>query len=157
MDAFNEGFVTDITWRETTIKTLANSIIIIPNAKVAAALVVNYTLTDKEVAVQLEIGVAYTSDLNNVERVTIETARETMQTIEGGVPDFIPNVRFHTFDKSSINFTVTMRAQEFADLGLVRHEFVKKLQQRFQDEEIEIPFPTRNIVINRKNTNGADI
>ena len=148
MDTINEGFVTDITWRETTIKTLTNSIIIIPNAKVAAALVINYTLVDKEVAVQLEIGVAYTSNLNNVERVTIETAQEIMRTVAGGVPDSMPTVRFHTFGESSIDCTVTMRAKEFADLRLVRHEFVKKLQQNYLAEGIEIPFPVRTVLLN---------
>ena len=42
-----EGYVTDITWRSTTIRTLGNNLIIIPNAKLAQAVVTNYYLPEK--------------------------------------------------------------------------------------------------------------
>jgi small-conductance mechanosensitive channel len=68
-----------------------------------------------------------------------------MREVSGGVPDFDPFIRYHTFGDSSINFTVILRAQEFVDQYLIKHEFVKRLHTRFNDEGIVIPFPIRTI------------
>jgi small-conductance mechanosensitive channel len=65
--------------------------------------------------------------------------------VAGGVPEFEPFVRYHTFADSSINFTVILRAKEFVDQYLVKHEFVKRLHTRFNDERIVIPFPIRTV------------
>ena len=64
-----------------------------------------------------------------------------MREVPGGVPEFSPFVRFHTFADSSINFSVIMRAKEFVDQFLVKHEFVKRLHSRYAAEGIVIPFP----------------
>ena len=64
---------------------------------------------------------------------------------DGGVPAFEPFIRYHTFADSSINFTVILRGKEFVDQYLIKHEFVKRLHRRFNDEGIVIPFPIRTI------------
>ena len=46
---------------------------------------------------------------------------------------------------SGINFTVILRAKEFVDQYLIKHEFVKRLHTRLNDEGIVIPFPIRTI------------
>jgi len=107
-------------------------------------------MPDKELAVLVNLGVSYSSDLNKVERVTIEVAREVMKAVSGGVPDFDPFIRYHTFGDFSINFTVIMRAKEFKDQYLIKHEFIKKLHQRYIKEGIEIPFPIRTIYTKEK-------
>ncbi len=83
--------------------------------------------------------------LRHVERVTCEVAKDTMRTVPGGVPDFEPFVRYHTFDDYSINFTVILRAKEFVDQYLIKHEFIKRIHRRYQSEGILIPFPTRTV------------
>jgi len=145
LDSGEEGYVVDITWRNTTIRALPNNMIIVPNAKLSNALITNYYMPEKELAVLVNLGVSYSSDLNKVERVTIEVAREVMKEVPGGVPDFEPFVRYHTFGDFSINFTVVMRAREFTDQYLIKHEFIKRLHQRYIQEGIEIPFPVRTI------------
>jgi len=145
LDSGEEGYVVDITWRNTTIRALPNNMIIVPNAKLSNALITNYYMPEKELAVLVNLGVSYSSDLNKVERVTIEVAREVMKEVPGGVPDFEPFVRYHTFGDFSINFTVVMRAREFTDQYLIKHEFIKRLHQRYIQEGIEIPFPVRTV------------
>jgi small-conductance mechanosensitive channel len=61
------------------------------------------------------------------------------------VPEFEPFIRYHTFGDSSINFTVILRGCEFTDQFLIKHEFIKRLHERYQSETIEIPFPIRTI------------
>jgi small-conductance mechanosensitive channel len=150
IESGEEGYVLDVTWRNTVIKALPNNMIIIPNSKMAQSVVTNFHLPEKERAVLVDVGVSYDSDLPKVEEVTKDVARETMKTIPGGVPDFEPFIRFHTFSDSSINFTVILRGQQFAGQFLIKHEFVKKLQARFRVEKIEIPFPIRTVYLRKQ-------
>ncbi|MDP3722917.1 MAG: mechanosensitive ion channel family protein [Candidatus Omnitrophota bacterium] len=145
LESGEEGYVTDIGWRATKIKMLPNNVVLVPNVKLASAIITNYYLPDKELAVLVQVGVDYASDLEHVERVTVEVAREVMQTVPGGVPAFEPFIRYHTFADFSINFTVILRAKEFVDQYLLTHEFVKRLHTRYDQEGITIPFPIRTI------------
>jgi len=65
--------------------------------------------------------------------------------VPGGVPDFTPFIRYHTFGDSSINFTTILRAQTFVDQYLVKHEFVKRIHERYAREGIVIPYPIRTL------------
>jgi small-conductance mechanosensitive channel len=145
LDSGEEGYIVDINWRTTKIKALANNVILIPNEKLTKTIATNYYLPDKEMAVPVQIGVHYDSDLEKVEKITIEVAREVMKEVAGGVPDFEPAVRFHTFADSSINFSAVMRAKEFTDQYLIKHEFIKRLHKRYAKEGITIPYPIRAI------------
>jgi small-conductance mechanosensitive channel len=142
-----EGFVEDITWRNTTIRALPNNLIIIPNSKIASSVVTNYFLPDKDLAVLVQVGVSYDSDLEKVERVTIEVAKEVMREVPGGVPEFEPFIRYHTFGDFSINFTVILRAQDYTQRYAITHEFIKRLHKRYKEEGIEIPFPIRTVYL----------
>lgn len=97
--------------------------------------------------VLVEVGVDYASDLSHVERVVIEVGRDVMRTVTGGVPEFEPFIRFHTFGDSSIDFSAILRGQEFTGQYLVKHEFIKRLHVRFAEEGIAIPFPIRTLDI----------
>jgi small-conductance mechanosensitive channel len=152
LETGEEGYVTDITWRNTTIRALPNNMIVIPNSKLASTIVTNYCLPEKEMAVLVQVGVSYESDLAKVEKVTIDVGKEVMREVSGGVAEFEPFIRYHTFSDFSINFTVILRAKEFVDQYLIKHEFVKRLHERYNDEGIEIPFPIRTVYMkgNRK-------
>jgi small-conductance mechanosensitive channel len=144
------GFVSDITWRNTTIKVLPNNLVVIPNKKLAESVIINYSLPEQELSVLVQMGVGYSSDLRKVERVTKEVISEVMKEVEGGVPEFTPVIRFHTFGDSSIQFTVVMRAKEFANQFLLKHEFIKRVHERYRKEKIEIPFPIRTVFLKNK-------
>jgi small-conductance mechanosensitive channel len=146
-----EGYVTDIAWRYTTLRALPNNRIILPNSKLASALVTNFYFPDKEMAVLVNLGVGYGSDLEKVEQVTVEVARQVMEEVQGGVAEFIPFIRYHTFGESSINFTVILRVREFTDQFLIKHEFVKRIHRRYKAEGIQIPFPIRTVIMEKPN------
>ncbi len=145
LDSGEEGYVEAIGWRSTRIRLLPNQILVIPNSKLAEEKIVNYDAPDPEVAVTVQVGVHYDSDLDRVERVTVETARDIQRTVPGAVENHEPNIRFHTFDASSINFAVNLRARRFTDGFLIKHEFIKALRKRYQVENITIPYPTRTV------------
>jgi small-conductance mechanosensitive channel len=146
LDSGQEGYIVDFAWRSTRLRMLANNLVVVPNAKLAQALVVNHHLPSKDLAVLVDVGVDYASDLEHVERVVVEVAADVMATVAGGVAEFQPFVRFHTFSESSIDFTTILRAREYVDQYLIKHEFIKRLHRRFEREAIVIPFPIRTLV-----------
>jgi small-conductance mechanosensitive channel len=138
-----EGYVNDISWRTTKIRTLSGNLVLVPNVKLTELIVTNYTLPGKDSAVQVGLGVHYGSDLGKVERVTCEVATEVMRGVPGGVPDFAPFIRYHTFGESGIELSVIMRGKSFTDQFLIKHEFIKRIHDRFALEGIVIPYPVR--------------
>jgi small-conductance mechanosensitive channel len=141
-----EGHVVDINWRKTTIRTLSDNLVIVPNAKFADAILTNFHQPAEDMGLLIQAKVAYDSDLEQVEKVTIDVGRQVMAEVEGGIPDYEPLVRFHTFGESSIDFTVILRTRGFGDQFVIKHEFVKRLHQRYRAEGVQIPLPTRTVV-----------
>ena len=141
-----EGRVTDITWRFTTIIPLgASSTIVIPNKTIAGANISNFSLPTQNINVSVPVGVAYDSDLATVERVTIETAKEVLARVDNN-PNAEPLVRYTDFGDSSINFVVILPSSMFDNQGIIKHEFIKALTDRYRTEGIDIPFPIRTII-----------
>ena len=145
LESGQEGRVTRIGWRSTWIRTLADDVIVVPNARLAGSVIVNRNLPDPESEITVEVGVRYDSDLEKVERVTLEVAREVQAHVDGGVAASEPGVRYHTFADSGIRFNVTLVARSFEATYRLRHEFIKRLTARYRQERIVMPFPTRTI------------
>ncbi len=140
-----EGYVSDISWRTTTIRQLSNNIVIVPNSKMTSSSLTNFHTLSQTSSVTMELGVSYNSDLDLVERVTIEVAQDVMRTVQGGMPDFAPVVRFNTLGDYSIRFNVVMQAHEVTDQYLIKHEFIKRLRARYREEGISIPYPIQTV------------
>ncbi len=142
-----EGQVVDMNWRNTTIKTPTESMVVVPNQKIASSVITNYAQPFAECSIAIPVGVSYDSDLAHVEKVTVAVAREILQEVAGGVGNFAPFVRYCSFAESSINFNVILRVRTVTDQHLIRHEFIKRLHTRYQQEGIIIPFPVRTVNI----------
>jgi small-conductance mechanosensitive channel len=139
------GFVEDVGWRSTRVRTLPNTLVIIPNSKLAESVITNYSLPVLEMSTVIQCGVAYGSDLEKVENVTIEVAKKIQETVPGAVKTFQPLVRYHTFGDSNINFSIILRVEEPAAKYIVTHEFIKALKKRYDEERVEISWPVRKI------------
>ena len=145
-----EGYVTDVKARNTTIRTFPDgNLVVIPNSALASSIVKNFSLPQKSLWVSVDVGVSYDSDLAEVERVSLDVARDVLCNVEGGIPDREPVLRFQAFADSSVNFTVRLFVREFTDQFLIRHEFVKRLHRRYAEEGIVIPFPIRTVHLSR--------
>lgn len=140
-----EGYVVDINWRNTVVRNLSNNLVIIPNARLARTNMTNYSRPEQELSILVQVGVGYDSDLEHVERVTLEVIDSVMVDITGALPHHEAAVRFHTFGDSRINFTVILGVGEFSDQYRIKHEFIKRLHQRYRAEGIAIPAPTRTV------------
>jgi small-conductance mechanosensitive channel len=108
-------------------------------------LIQNFTLPTPVSNFNVEAGVDYESDLNHVEKVTLEVAYQIQTTVKDADPNFKPMVFFHDFGSYSINFSVILQTLNYGANGLVKHEFVKALHQRFNQEKINMPFPIQSV------------
>lgn len=150
LDTGEEGYVADVTWRNTTIRTLPNNMVVIPNSRLASAIITNFNQPVEDMAVLVEVGVGYASDLDGVERLTVEIAREVLADTAGGADGFEPFIRYHTFSDFRIEFTVILHVKKFVDQYELKHEFIKRLQHRYLEEGIEIPYIIHKMDVNEK-------
>ena len=140
-----EGKVTDITWRFTTLQSVSNNVVVVPNQNISKAMITNYSMPRQDITVSIAIGVSYDSDLEKVEAVCIMVGKEILAKIDPSVT-VEPVVRYNLFADSSINFNVIMHVSEFTNQYIVKHEFIKAITKEFRKENIEIPFPVRTII-----------
>jgi small-conductance mechanosensitive channel len=145
-----EGHITDITWRYTTIISLQNNTIIVPNSKLASAIVTDFNIPGEAISTSIEVGISYDSDLEKVEKVTIEVAKEVLKETGMGVPEYEPSVTYKKFGDSSIKMDVNIHVKKFVDQFTVKHEFIKRLRKRYREEGIEIPFPVTTVYMKEK-------
>ena len=152
----DEGRVIDINWRYITVMPPTESnVVVIPNKVIANAVTTNFSQPRDDIVVVVPIGVSYDSDLDLVERVTVEVARDLMIKIDGYEPEFdsdgvdrnklAPVVRYQCFNDSSIDFNAVMHVQVFTNQYLLKHEFIKAITKRYREEGINIPFPIRTL------------
>jgi len=154
LNSGEEGFVTDVKARNTTIRTFPHrNLVVVPNGVLASTIVTNYSLPHRNLWIAVPVGVAYDSDLEHVESVAIEVGAAVLEVVEGRPPSAEPIVRYQEFGDSSINFNVLLSASKFTDQFVIRHEFIKQLHARFNREGIEIPFPIRTVYM--RNAGGA--
>jgi small-conductance mechanosensitive channel len=145
LDSGEEGVVFKIGWRSTWVKLGDNNIIILPNKSIVNSKITNYCYPDKNVIIRVQCGVHYNSDLEQVERIAKEVAKDVLHQVSGGVKEFEPVVLFHTFGDFSINFVVVLKVAEFGHNAQLKHEFIKHLHRRFNKEGIVIPYPIQAV------------
>lgn len=143
-----EGWVSDVRARHTTIETFPDgNLVTVPNSVLASSIVKNYTFPLQALWVSIDVGVSYASDLAHVEEVTTDVALKVLAELEGGVKNQPPIFQYKAFGASSIDFEVRLMVQDFRSQGPVRHEFIKRLHERYGAEGIEIPFPIRTVIM----------
>lgn len=148
LESGEEGYVVHIRWRNTTIEAVLEDYeIIVPNSKLVDSILYNYSLPAQPYWVRIEVGVGYESDLERVERVTLEVAREVWREFSTPREGKEPVLRYRAFGDSAITFTVRILADRFADQFAIRHELVKRLHRRYAEEGINIPWPIRTLHI----------
>jgi small-conductance mechanosensitive channel len=156
LESGQEGIVTDINWRTTRVRLLANNIVVIPNSKLAQSVITNYYLPEKRLSLLIPVSVSYDTDPEQVERILIELAKKTAGEVPGLLPEPEPFVRFIPgFGDSSLDFTLICQVNEFVDNYLAQHELRKRIFKRFKEEGIEIPFPQRTVHLRQERQESA--
>ncbi len=128
------GRVEKIGLFTTSLLTLDNDIIIVPNASITGAPITNHTAKEYR-RVATDIGVAYGEDLDQAERVLLEAAsKNSMRRQEPG-----PDVFLTGFGASSVDFNVRIFVEP-KDYWPAVHELRKQVYADLNRAGIEIPF-----------------
>jgi len=140
------GYVIEVGWRSTKIRTWLNNLVIVPNSVLADTIVTNYQVPDPAINILVKCGVSYESNLEEVERISLEVARHVLETCPEAVQTMPPWFAFDEFGDSNIGFWVYMQAKNRVGSFVVTNELIKQLHTRFNDENIEINYPVRKLV-----------
>lgn len=141
-----EGYVVDIGWRSTRVRMLQNTIVVVPNKRVAESVIVNYDMPEPRMSLVISVKVGYGSDPDTVERVLTEEASTAAKEVPGLLAEPAPFVRLIPgFGDSSLDFSLVCQVASFVDQYVVQHEVRKRILRRLRAEGIEIPFPTRTV------------
>jgi small-conductance mechanosensitive channel len=149
MDSGQEGYVVRVGWRSTTMRTLGNNLVVVPNSTMAKAVITNYTTPEPRLALSINVGVAYGTNPDKVEKVLLEIASSAAQDgVEGLLASPAPSVRLIPgFGNSTLDFQLNVQVRTFVDQYFVQHELRKRILARFAKEGIDMPFPTRTILL----------
>jgi small-conductance mechanosensitive channel len=143
-----EGYVADIGWRCTTLRALTNNLIIVPNAKLAQAIVTNYCLPERRMSASFAVTVGNECDVDAVERLLAEVLTKAAGEIPGMLAEPAPGVAFDPgFGDVGIGFTANFNVADFASQYPVRNELRKRVLRRFRAEGIGIPYPSRTMYL----------
>jgi small-conductance mechanosensitive channel len=143
-----EGYVEDIHWHTTHIRTLSKNIIAVPNSKLTSSVITNYNLTYEHMSVVFSFSVGYKENLERVEKLLIEIAKEVVNKVESADKSYEPVVRYRSFGSSGIELILVVRVvKEFQKQYFIVHELIKAIKKRFEEENIEIPYQTINVII----------
>jgi len=146
-DAGVEGYVTDIGWRTTTLRTLLDNHVIIPNSQLADSVLTNLHTPDPRVRLSIGVGVHYDTDLEEADRIAREVIREVQDGTEAGVSGFAGHIRWREFGDSAITFDAILQAKKPLDRFDLASAFIKRLHRRYDEAGIEIPYPIRNLYL----------
>ncbi len=141
------GTVVRIGWRSTRIQTLEQTRVIVPNAVLARATIINRSRPSPVLRFQASVGVHYDSNLDRVRHVVHEVALAIQRSHPHATADFTPVVTFVAFNDSSIDLKVWLEATDWIHHFLVHDAFIRRLHERFAAEGIVIPFPIRTLDI----------
>ncbi|HMK33439.1 MAG TPA: mechanosensitive ion channel domain-containing protein [Desulfomonilaceae bacterium] len=135
------GVVAEVGFRSTRIRTRDDILISVPNSVVANTKMINESAPISLFRIRIKVGVAYGSDLTQVERVLLRIAAQN----EAVVPDPAPRVRFRNFGDSALDLELLCWIDPPELKGKITHELLWAIYEEFKNEKIEIPFPQRDV------------
>ncbi|NTV14145.1 MAG: mechanosensitive ion channel family protein [Desulfobulbaceae bacterium] len=141
LDSGDRGEVMEIGIRSTRIKTSDDVLITIPNSLIANAKIINESAPLPRFRIRVPLGVAYASDLEQVEQVLLQVAAANPNV----APEPEPRVRYRSFGDSAINLELLCWVENPAQKGLEIHNLIKAVHRACAENRITIPFPQREV------------
>ncbi|MBI0401782.1 mechanosensitive ion channel family protein [Cyclobacterium marinum] len=138
------GDVEKISTRSTTILTNDNISIIVPNSQFIDNSVINWSHNDSNIRFNIPVGVSYKEDPEKIRRILLEVVKE----YPGLLPKPEPDVLFDKYNDSSIDFNLRVWTTEYTNKpNVLKSQLYYAIFKKFKEENIEIPFPQRDLHI----------
>lgn len=138
----DEGDVVSINLRTTIVTTNDRIAIIVPNSKLVAQRVINWSYGDPRARIAIQIGVADDSDIDLVTRTLIDAATG----VEHVLPDPPPRVQFMKFGDYSLDFRLLVWTRTPQRHVQIRSDINYRIFQLFKERDIKIPYPTQEFL-----------
>ena len=135
------GDVVHIGARTTHIRTRDNRMVIVPNSTIGKSQVVNYTFPDPRYRVQMDIGVGYGMDIEQVRRIIIDT----VSRVEGVLTDKPVDALYVEMGDSAMIFRVRWWLESYVDTRQMFDQVNTALQKALDEAGIDMPYPTHNL------------
>ena len=145
------GYVLEVGWRSTRLRTWSNTLVVVPNARFAETIITNYYEPAPPVNVYLTCGVSYSSDLARVEAVSMDVMNRVLESSPHGVREYGAYFGYDNFGDSNVDFWLFVQAKDRLSSFELRSELVRELHSRFDEEGIVINYPVRSLQL----PNGA--
>ena len=145
MESGISGYVVDVNWHSTLLRTWTNNLVSVPNAKISETVVTNYSKPEEPLDMVISCGVSYDNDLVRVETVSLEVMERLRREHPSAHEDSEPIFRYEAFGESNINFYMVMRAKDRVAGFVIRRELIKQLHSRLAAEGITINYPMRKL------------
>ena len=139
------GYVLEVGWRSTRLRTWSNTLVVVPNARFAETIITNYYRPTPPVNVYLTCGVSYDSDLARVEAVSMDVMNGVLGNSPHGVQEYGAYFGFENFGESNVDFWLFVQARDRLASFELRSELINTLHRRFDEEGIVINYPVRTL------------
>lgn len=141
-----EGEIEKVEWRATTIRTRDGDYVIFPNAMLAKMEITNFSAPTLQHAMLLPVGVNYKHPPAKVKRILIDCALKTEKVHHTPAP----RVRIRSFDDSSMRYELRYFIDDYKDSVNIQGAVYEKIWYHFKREDIDIPYPTRTVQVQRR-------
>jgi MscS family membrane protein len=142
LESGERGEVTQIGLRSTRMLTRDDVEITIPNGVIGNSKIINEAGgPSSRHRIRVDVGVAYGSDIDKVIRVLNDIAVQHAEICNQPAA----RVRMRNFGDSSLDFQLLCWIEQSVDRGRLRHELMCTIYKTFNDEDIQIPFPQRDL------------
>lgn len=140
------GDVADIGLRTTKIKTVDNTLLIIPNSELCNTTIINMAFPDMRAKGKVSVGIGYGSDVGAVKQILTDTALELPDVLR----DPAPEAFLVSFGESALNMSLFFWVEDYGRVFATTDRINERIITRFREEGIEIPFPTRTVFLEKE-------
>jgi len=138
----NSGIVEDISFRVSRVRTFDNELLTVPNSHLTDGVIKN-PVAKRQLRLQVPFGIGYDDDIERANEIILEEAHAHPDILE----DPAPSVRLTELGDSSVvlKSRVWIDEPSRSDFVKTRGEYVTDVKKRFDEEDINIPYPNRTL------------
>lgn len=146
LDQGPSGYVVEVGWRSTKIRTFYNTMVIIPNSKLADTVITNFYRPDDGMFIMLTGGVSYENDLTHVRQVVVDEIQKLVDESPHAVKEYKPWFGYEKFDDSNVEFWIYYEAKNLMGSFYLKSDGIERLHARFKEEGIKRNYPVRELI-----------
>ena len=144
------GDVVDIGLRSTKIKTVDNTLLIIPNSELCNTTIINLAFPDLRAKGRVNLAVSYGSD--------VEMVKKLLTSIAGEIPEVLsepqPEAFFISYGDSALNMALFFWVKDYTEVFPVTDRLNTLVHKRFRENGIALTYPTRTVILEKQVEDG---